>query len=181
MKITPTKIKEVLIIEPEVFTDNRGWFFESYNKNKLKEFNIDIEFVQDNESFSEKKGALRGLHFQNDPFAQSKLVSCTKGSVLDIVVDLRKSSSTYKQYVATVLTAINKKQLFIPKGFAHGFILLEDNSEFHYKVDNYYSKEHDRSIRYDDPELGIDWGCENPILSDKDKNAPYLKDCDVSF
>jgi dTDP-4-dehydrorhamnose 3,5-epimerase len=181
MKIIPTKIKDVLIIEPEVFVDDRGWFVESYNRKKLGDFEIDIDFVQDNHSFSAKKGLLRGLHLQNHPFAQAKLVRCTKGAVLDVAVDLRKNSPTYKQWVATKLTEDNKRQVFIPQGFAHGFLLLEDNSEFHYKVDNHYSKEHDRSIRFDDPEIGIDWGNDNPILSDKDKNAPFLKDCDVNF
>ncbi len=181
MNIISTKIKDLYIIEPDVYEDHRGWFIEAYHKEKFKEHQIDIDFIQDNHSFSFKKGSLRGLHFQNNPYAQSKLVRCTKGAVLDIAVDLRKDSSTYKQWIATELTAENKRQLFIPRGFAHGFILLEDNSEFHYKVDNHYSKEHDRSIRYDDPELNIDWGYEDPILSDKDKNAPFLKDSDVNF
>lgn len=181
MKITPTKLKDLYIIEPDVLEDHRGWFVETYNKQKLKEYEIDIEFVQDNHSFSMKKGSLRGLHLQNHPYAQSKLVRCTKGSVLDVAVDLRKNSPTYKQWVAVELTAENKKQVFIPKGFAHGFMLLEDNSEFHYKVDNHYSKEHDRSIRYDDPEIAIEWGHTDPILSEKDSNAPFLKDCDINF
>lgn len=181
MKITPTKIKDVLIIEPEVFTDHRGWFIETYNKTNFKEHGINIDFVQDNHSSSTKKGVLRGLHFQNEPHSQSKLVRCTRGAILDVVVDLRKSSPTYKQWVSVELTEENKKQLFIPKGFAHGFILLEDNSEFHYKVDNHYNKEHDRVIRFDDPEIGIDWGNRDPILSEKDKSAPFLKDCDINF
>ncbi len=181
MKITPTKIKDVLLIEPEIFEDHRGWFMETYNKEKFKECGIDTDFIQDNHSFSIKKGTLRGLHFQKDPFAQAKLVRCTRGAVLDVAVDLRKNSPTFKQWVAVELTAENKKQLFIPRGFAHGFILLEDNSEFHYKVDNKYSKEHEGSIRYDDPELRIDWSVNNPILSDKDLNAPYLKDININF
>ena len=181
MKITPTKIKDVLIIEPDVFEDHRGWFTEIYNKEKFRDYEIDIDFIQDNHSFSLKKGTLRGLHFQNNPFTQAKLVRCTRGAVLDVAVDLRKNSPTFKQWVAVELTAENKKQLFIPRGFAHGFILLEDNSEFHYKVDNKYSKEHEGSIRYDDPELGIDWVIDNPILSDKDLNAPYLKDININF
>ena len=181
MKITPTKIKDVLIIEPDVFEDHRGWFTEIYNKEKFRDYEIDIDFIQDNHSFSLKKGTLRGLHFQNNPFAQAKLVICTRGAVLDVAVDLRKNSPSFKQWVAVELTAENKKQLFIPRGFAHGFILLEDNSEFHYKVDNKYSKEHEGSIRYDDPELGIDWVVDNPILSDKDLNAPYLKDININF
>ncbi len=181
MKVTPTKIKDVLLIEPKVYEDHRGWFMETYNKEKFKEYGIDADFIQDNHSFSVKKGTLRGLHFQQNPFAQAKLVRCTQGAVLDVAVDLRKNSPTFKQCVAVELTAENKKQLFIPRGFAHGFILLTDNSEFHYKVDNKYSKEHEGSIRYDDPELGIDWIVSNPILSDKDLNAPYLKDININF
>src|SRR3989344_1839652 len=181
MKIVPTKIKDVFIIEPDIFLDHRGWFIEVYNKRNFQEFKINVEFVQDNHSFSTKKVSLRGLHFQNEPYAQSKLVRCTKGAVLDVAVDIRKNSPTYKQWVAVELTEENKKQLFIPKGFAHGFILLEDNSEFHYKVDNHYSKEHEGSIRYDDPELNIDWGAIEPILSEKDNDAPFLKDCDINF
>ncbi len=181
MKITPTKIKDVLIIEPEVFRDPRGWFMESHNEEKLKGFGVEIKFIQDNHSFTTKKGTLRGLHFQNHPYAQSKLVRCIKGAVLDVAVDLRKNSPTFKQWVAVELSAENKKQLLIPKGFAHGFILLEDNSEFHYKVDGYFNKESDRSIRYDDPEIHIDWGFDEPMLSDKDRSAPFLKDSDFNF
>lgn len=181
MKIVETKLNGVLIIEPDVFTDSRGWFTEAYNKKNFKDLNIDIDFIQDNHSFSYKKGTLRGLHFQNEPFAQTKLVRCTKGAVLDVAVDLRRNSKTYKEWVAVELSAENKKQILIPKGFAHGFMLLEDNSEFHYKVDNHYSKDHDRSIRFDDPEISINWGIENPILSEKDLNAPFLKDSDVNF
>lgn len=181
MKVIQTKIKDVLIIEPDVFKDNRGWFFESYSKEKLKAFGIDANFVQDNYSFGAKRGTLRGLHFQNNPRAQAKLVRCTRGAVLDVAVDLRKNSPTYKKWISTELTEENKKMLFIPAGFAHGFLSLTDNSELEYKVDNYYDKQSDRSIRFDDGELGIIWGNDNPILSEKDKNAPFLKDCDVNF
>lgn len=181
MKIIPTKIKEILIIEPDVFLDNRGWFFESYNKKKLKELGIDVDFIQDNHSFSTQKGTIRGLHFQNNPYSQSKLIRCTKGSILDIAVDLRKDSPTYKQWVSIELTSENKKQLFIPKGFAHGFLSLIDNAEIEYKVDNYYNIEFDRSINFNDPEIKIEWNENNPILSKKDKLAPFLKDSDVNF
>lgn len=177
MKIIPTKIEGVFIIEPEVFVDHRGWFMESYNEEGF----VGAHFIQDNHSFTKQRGSLRGLHFQNNPNAQSKLVRCTRGSVLDVAVDLRKGSPTYKQWISIELSEENKRQLFIPKGFAHGFITLEDNSEFQYKVDNYYSKEHDRSIRFDDPEIGIDWGINKPILSEKDSTAPFLKDSDVDF
>lgn len=181
MKIVETKIPEVIIIEPDVFGDHRGWFSESYNKQKYAEAGIEADFVQDNHSYSAEKGTLRGLHFQNEPKSQAKLIRCTRGSVLDVAVDMRKSSETYKMWVAVELSAENKKQLFIPKGFAHGFLTLSDDVEFQYKVDEYYSKENDRSIRFDDPEFCIDWGIDRPILSEKDQNAPYLKDSDINF
>lgn len=181
MKIVETKIKDLFIIEPDVFGDHRGWFSESYNKKKLEELGVKIDFVQDNRSFSVNKGTLRGLHFQNNPFAQSKLVSCTKGAVLDVAVDLRKDSATYKQWVFIELSEDNKKQFLIPRGFAHGFLTLTDNAEFSYKVDNYYDKQSDRSILFNDPEIGVDWNIAEPILSDKDRNAPLLKDCDINF
>jgi len=181
MKAIPTKIKEVVIIELDVFGDDRGWFTESYNKKKLAELGITTDFVQDNHSFSKSRGTLRGLHFQNLPHPQAKLTRCTKGAALDVAVDLRKNSPTYKQWVSVELTEKNKKQLFVPRGFAHGFITLVDNTEFQYKIDNNYDKDSDRSIRFDDPEIGIDWGNKNPILSEKDKNAPLLKDSDVNF
>ena len=136
-------------------------------------------------SFTAKKGTLRGLHFQNDPMAQAKLVSCTKGTVIDVAVDIRKGSPTYKQWVAVELSEENKKMFFIPRGFAHGFLTLTDNVEFRYKVDNLYSKEHDRGIRYDDPSVNVDWGGLlngiEPILSDKDKNGPTLDESDYNF
>lgn len=181
MNIIETKIEGLLIIEPDVFGDNRGWFLESYNKEKWTDFGIDINFVQDNHSFSVQKGTLRGLHFQNNPKAQSKLIRCIRGTVLDVAVDLRKQSPTYKQWVSIELSAENKKQFLIPKGFAHGFLTLTDNVEFQYKVDEYYSPETDRSIRFDDPEIGIDWRIKDPILSEKDSNAPLLKDSDCNF
>lgn len=181
MKIINTDIKDVIIIEPKVFGDKRGWFTETYSKEKFKNLGVDIDFIQDNHSFSSEKGTLRGLHFQLNPKSQSKLVRCTKGSMLDIVVDLRFGSPTYKKWIAVELTEENKKQLLVPKGFAHGFVTLTEDVEVQYKVDEYYSPENDRSIRYDDPEIGIDWEVTNPILSDKDLNAPLLKDSDVNF
>ncbi len=181
MKITPTKIKDVLVIEPDVFEDNRGWFFESYNKKKLAEFGIYTDFIQDNYSFTKKTGTLRGLHFQNNPFAQAKLVSCTRGAVLDVAVDVRKNSPTYKQWVAIELSAENKKQLFVPIGFAHGFLTLTDNTEFQYKVDNHYDKGSERIIKFDDPDIGINWNNSNPILLERDSNAPLLKDCNINL
>ena len=181
MKIIKTEIDDILILEPRVFGDHRGWFTETYSKTKFQELGIDIEFVQDNHSMSAQKGTLRGLHFQTNPRAQTKLVRCTKGKILDVAVDLRKGSSTYKQWVGVELSEENKKQLLIPKGFAHGFLTLTDDVEVQYKVDEYYAPECDRSIRFDDPEIGVDWGIEDPILSEKDLKAPLLKDSDVDF
>lgn len=181
MNIIRTEISDVLIIEPKIFGDHRGWFTETYSKQKFKEFGVEIEFVQDNQSFSAQKGTLRGLHFQLNPKSQTKLIRCTKGQILDVAVDIRKGSPTYRKWVAVVLTEKNKKQLYIPKGFAHGFLALSDNVEVQYKVDEYYSQEHDRSIRFNDPEIGIYWGIEEPILSEKDASAPLLKDSDVNF
>lgn len=181
MNIVKTEIQDVLIIEPLVFGDNRGWFTETYSKEKFKALGIDIDFIQDNHSFSELKGTLRGLHCQLNPKAQTKLIRCTKGKILDVAVDFRKGSPTYKRWVAVELTEENKKQLLIPKGFGHGFITLTDDVEVQYKVDEYYSPENDRSVRFDDPEIGVEWGIENPILSDKDLNAQLLKDSDATF
>ncbi len=179
MKISPTKIKEVLILELAVFGDSRGWFTETYNKKEFSKLGIDVDFIQDNHSFTEAKGTLRGLHIQNSPFTQSKLVRCTRGSVLDVAVDLRKASSTYKQWISVELSEENKKQLFIPKGFAHGFLTLTENVEFQYKVDNYWDKQSEKTIRFNDPEIGIDWGNDNPVLLERDRNASLLKDCDI--
>jgi dTDP-4-dehydrorhamnose 3,5-epimerase len=181
MKITKTKIEGVVIVEPQIFGDHRGWFSETYSKIKFKELGIDHEFVQDNQSMSAKKGTLRGLHFQNNPKAQTKLIRCTKGAILDVAVDIRKGSPTYKKWVAVELTADNHKQLLIPKGFAHGFVTLTDNVEVQYKVDEYYAPVCDRSIRFDDPELCVDWRIAKPILSEKDLKAPLLKDSDYNF
>ena len=181
MKITPTKIEDVLIVEPDVFGDSRGWFTESYSKQKLKDAGVEADFIQDNHSFSATKGTLRGLHFQNAPHSQSKLIRCTRGKVLDVAVDLRKDSPTYKEWVSVELSAENKKQFFVPKGFAHGFLTLTDDVEFQYKVDDYYDKETDRSIRFDDPEIAVDWEYDQPILSEKDNLAPLLKNSDVNF
>lgn len=179
MKLIKTKLDEVYIIEPEVFGDERGWFFESYSKIKTPE--IDCEFIQDNHSYSSQKGILRGIHFQNGEHVQAKLVRCVKGAVLDVAVDLRKSSPTYKQWVSVELSAENKKQFFIPCGFGHGFVTLTDEVEFVYKTDNYYNYESDRSIIWNDSELAIDWGITTPILSQKDATAVPLKDSDCTF
>ena len=172
MNIEEIFIKDLLIITPSVFTDNRGYFLESYNK-KILSSKLGLEFVQDNESMSQK-GVLRGLHFQKPPHAQGKLVRVITGSVLDVVVDLRKESSTYGKHYKHILTAKNKTQLYIPEGFAHGFLVLEDNTIFSYKCTNYYNKEAESSLFWNDKTLNIDWSIEDPIISEKDKNAKYF-------
>ena len=146
MKVTETKIKGVLIIDPDVHGDHRGYFMETYSKKKYQELGIDVEFVQDNMSFSAQKGTLRGLHWQNAPMAQSKLVSCTRGAVIDVAVDIRKGSPTYGEWVSVELSADNHRQFFIPQGFAHGFLTLTDDVEFRYKVDNVYNKESEAGL-----------------------------------
>jgi dTDP-4-dehydrorhamnose 3,5-epimerase len=181
MKVLDTDIKDVKIIEFKVFGDHRGFFMETYNKDVFHNAGITEEFVQDNHSYSKIKGTLRGLHFQNHPKAQSKLIRCTRGRMLDVAVDLRKGSPTYKKWVAVELSAENKRALFIPKGFAHGFLTLTEDVEVQYKVDELYSKEHDRSILYNDPDLQVKWGVIDPVLSEKDIHAPLLSDSDVNF
>lgn len=181
MKIVNTKLPGVKILEPDVFGDHRGWFMETWSQKKLAEQGINLTFVQDNQSFTAKKGTLRGIHFQNGEWSQAKLVRVVAGAVIDVAVDLRKGSPTYLQWVGVELSAENKRQLLIPRGFGHGFVTLTDDVEFVYKVDNDYNKESDRSIRFDDPQIGVDWGVSDPVLSDKDKNAPLLKDSDCSF
>lgn len=179
--VIQTEIPEVKIIEPRVFADDRGFFYETFNVNKLADFGIEFSPVQENCAFSLKKGTIRGLHFQKNPMAQAKIVRCVAGRVMDYAVDLRENSQTYLKYVAVELTAENKRQLYIPRGFAHGVISLEDNSMIEYFADNSYSPENDRSIRYDDPSINIHWDIEDVILSDKDKNAPYITEVDCDF
>ena len=181
MKAVNTEVDGAIVIEPDVFGDHRGWFYESYSAKKLKEIGIDVEFVQDNRSFSAEKGTLRGLHCQKNPTSQSKLLTCTRGEIMDVAVDIRKGSPTYMKYAAVILSSENKKSFFIPKGCLHGFVTLTDDVEVMYKVDEFYCPGDDRSIRFDDPEIGVDWGVENPILSAKDAKAPLLKDSDVEF
>ncbi|MCI6152835.1 MAG: dTDP-4-dehydrorhamnose 3,5-epimerase [Fusobacterium perfoetens] len=181
MKVIKTDIEDVVIIEPQIFGDNRGWFTESWSQRKMEEAGLFYNFVQDNHSFSAVKGTLRGLHFQKGEASQAKLVRCVRGAVLDVAVDLRKNSKTYKKWVSCVLSEENKRQFLIPRGFAHGFLTLTDNVEFLYKADNYYNFEADRNIIWNDEELNIDWGIENPILSPKDAKAPKLSESDVDF
>lgn len=181
MKKIETSLPGVIIVEPQVFGDHRGYFMETYNQAAFHELGIDAVFVQDNQSFTAQKGTLRGIHFQNAPMAQAKLVRVTRGAVLDVAVDLRKGSPTYKKWVAVELSAENKRMFFIPRGFGHGFVALTDDVEFCYKVDNLYSKEHDRGIRFNDPSIGVDWGVSAPVLSQKDTTSPMLDDSDCNF
>lgn len=175
MKVIPTNIHDLLIIQPSVFEDSRGHFFESYNKELFNTQGITIEFLQDNQSLSQK-GVLRGLHFQNPPYAQAKLVRVVTGAVLDVAVDIRKNSPTYGKHVAAILSSKNKTMLYIPEGFAHGFLVLEDNTIFSYKCSNTYHKESEEGIVWCDTDLNINWGISNPSLSEKDKNAKKFKE-----
>lgn len=181
MKIDKTKLEGVLIITPNVFGDHRGWFSETYNKEKFNASGIHYDFIQDNHSLSSQMGTLRGIHFQQNPKAQTKLVRCTRGKILDVAVDLRKDSPTYKEWVAVELSQDNHKQLLVPKGFGHAFFTLTNDVEVQYKVDELYSPENDRSIRWNDPELNIEWPEITPVLSEKDEKAPLLKDSDFNF
>ena len=181
MTFTRTDIHDVIIIEPKVHGDTRGYFVETFRHDKLEDFlGFKINFVQDNESKS-SKGVFRGLHYQLHPAAQTKLVRVIQGAVLDVAVDIREGSPTFGQYVAVELTAENKKQLFVPRGFAHGFVVLEDDTVFAYKVDNYYSPEDDRGMAFDDPTLNINWKFNNNELnlSEKDTKQPLMKDAEL--
>ena len=182
MKFIKTAIPDVCIIEPSVFGDDRGYFLESFNLEKFEENIFPIKFVQDNESKS-SRGVLRGLHFQKPPFAQAKLVRCIEGCVIDVAVDIRKGSPTYGKHVSVELSGENKRQLFVPTGFAHGFSVLSETAVFAYKVDNRYAPESDSGIRYDDKELNINWGLneEDIQLSFKDKELESFKNLDSPF
>lgn len=180
MKFIKTKIPEVVIIEPKVFGDERGYFFESFSKKEFEKNILKTEFIQDNESKS-SYGILRGLHYQLPPFAQSKLVRVVEGKVLDVAIDIRKGSPTFGKYVTEELSGENKLQLFIPRGFAHGFVVLSEKAVFAYKVDNYYTPESEGSIRFDDKELGIDWIIKHDDikLSAKDLEVPTFQEAKV--
>lgn len=182
MNFTKTEIPEVIIIEPKVFGDNRGYFLESYNQKEFESNIGTVNFIQDNESKS-VKGVLRGLHFQSPPFAQAKLVRCIEGKVLDVAVDIREGSPTYGKHVAVELSSDNKRQLFVPRGFAHGFVVLSDEAIFSYKVDNYYSPNHDSGIKWDDSDLNINWNIDvtDVNLSEKDKDLIAFKDFKSPF
>ena len=176
INIIDTNIKEVKIIEPKIHNDNRGCFFESYNKNEFQKKIGNINFIQDNESKS-SYGVLRGLHFQKPPFEQSKLVRVIEGEIQDVVVDIRKKSNTYLKYVSVILNETNKRQLFIPKGFAHGFLVLSAHAIIAYKVDNFFNSNYDSGIIFNDPKININWQLPDSkiILSEKDKNLGFIK------
>ncbi len=180
MQVTPTPFRGLLVVQPRVFTDDRGYFFEAWNKKAFDAAGIPGEYVQDNESGSEKN-VIRGLHFQLPPHAQAKLVRVSRGAVLDVVVDLRQKEPTYMQHFKLRLDEHNHTMLYIPEGFAHGFLTLEDDTIFTYKCTKVYHRESDRGIRWNDPALGIDWESSNPTLSEKDQVAPLLKDFDNPF
>ena len=180
MEYKKTTIEGVYIIEPKVFNDARGYFFEAWKKEEFEQYIGKVEFVQDNESKS-SYGVLRGLHYQKGDCSQAKLVRVIKGKVLDVAVDIRKSSPTFGKYVMVELSDENKRQFFIPRGFAHGFLVLSDEAIFTYKVDNAYAPQADAGIRWNDPDLNINWNIENPILSEKDKVSPMFKDFVTPF
>ena len=181
--VRPLELEGLVEIRPRRLDDDRGFFSEVWRKDQLAEAGLAIDFVQDNHSYSRRRGTVRGLHLQLNPFAQDKLVRVTRGSVFDVAVDLRRSSATYGRWAGVVLSAQEWNQLFVPKGFAHGFLTLEDDCEVLYKVSAHYAPEHERTIRFDDPAIGIDWPIEaNAIsLSDKDRSAPLLADMDELF
>lgn len=180
MKLITTSINGLVLIQPDVFPDARGYFFESFQKAKFLALGIDADFVQDNESMS-GKGVLRGLHFQKPPYAQGKLVRVVRGSVLDVAVDLRKASKTYGKWESSVLSADNKLMMWIPEGFAHGFLTLEDDTIFQYKCTNNYNKESECGIIWNDPDLKIEWGTDNPIVSEKDLKGIIFRELKSPF
>jgi dTDP-4-dehydrorhamnose 3,5-epimerase len=181
VKLIETKLLGVYIIEPTVHVDTRGFFMESFSSRTFIQHGLDLTFIQDNLSMSYETGTIRGLHFQMNPSAQSKLVSVISGAIYDVVVDIRKSSPTFGHWHAEVLDESNRRQLLIPKGFAHGFCTLQPNTQVQYKVDEYYSPQLDRGVIWNDPAIGIDWPTKQPVLSDKDRRQPLLKDAEINF
>lgn len=181
MRTLETSHPEILLLEPAVFGDARGWFMETFSARTMEELGLPTHFVQDNHSYSANIGTLRGLHYQENPMCQAKLVRVLKGAVLDVAVDIRQGSPHYLKWVSVELSAENKRMLFVPRGFAHGFLTLTEDVEFAYKVDNFYSPRHERSIRFDDPDIGINWGISEPVLAQKDQDAPLLKDIGNPF
>ena len=181
MLIEPTALPDVLILTPARFGDVRGWFSETWNGPKLAALGVHLDFVQDNHSISAAVGTLRGLHFQKPPRAQDKLVRCSRGAIRDVAVDVRKGSPFFGKWVAVDLTAGNARQLMVPKGFLHGFVTLTPDTEVQYKCTDVYAPGCDGGIRWNDPEIGIDWGVSDPVMSAKDQTAPFLRDWDSPF
>lgn len=183
MKVTRTELPDVVLLEPRRHGDHRGFFSETYNRQLCEHYGIGCAFVQDNQSLSEKPGVLRGLHFQIPPKAQDKLVRCVRGAILDVAVDIRHGSPTFGRWVGVEISAENWRQIFVPRGFAHGFITLEPNTEVIYKVSDYYSPEHERGIRFDDPAVGIDWRIApaDATLSERDRHHPPLAELETYF
>lgn len=181
MKVTLLNLQGACLIEPMVHGDNRGFFMESFNQEMFIKKGIDFNFIQDNQSLSSEPGVIRGLHYQLNPKAQTKIIRVLTGAIYDVIVDVRKSSPTFGKWVGIILSEHNHRQLLVPKGFAHGFCTLVPNTQVLYKVDEYYSPENDRGILWNDPVLGIDWPTTKPILSDKDQHHPLLKDAELNF
>lgn len=181
MKLIKTIFEDAFLLEPNVFGDHRGFFMESYNSKQFEELGLSFSFIQDNHSLSVDAGTLRGLHYQLEPYAQTKLVRAVRGALYDVILDIRKGSPTYGQWQGFILTEENKRQLLVPKGFAHGFCTLVKNTEVIYKVNNYYSAEHDRGIQWNDTKLNIDWPTAEPILSGKDSQHPSFSDAESNF
>ncbi|MFN4235498.1 MAG: dTDP-4-dehydrorhamnose 3,5-epimerase [Bacteroidia bacterium] len=180
MQVIPTDFEDLYIIQPKCFEDDRGYFFESYNENEFKKNGLNLKFVQDNQSLSHKN-VLRGMHFQHPPFAQGKLVRVIKGAVFDVVIDLRKKSPTFGKYFSIELNEHNKTMLYVPEGFAHGFLTLEDNTIFFYKCTNFYNKAAEDCIIWNDPAININWGISNPLVSEKDSLAKPLSEINILF
>lgn len=179
MNIVANALNGVILFEPKVFHDSRGFFMESYNFQLFKNNGIEVNFIQDNQSLSKESGTIRGLHYQLNPKSQTKLVRVVSGAIYDVVVDIRRDSPTFGQWQGFILSSDNKRQLLVPKGFAHGFCTLVPNTEVVYKVDEYYSPEHDRGILWNDPDLNIDWPTSRAVISDKDQMHPVLKDAEL--
>lgn len=181
MKLVNTKLEGVFIIEPAVHSDSRGFFMESYSKQKFSDLGLNFDLIQDNHSLSAQAGVIRGLHYQSSPKAQTKIVRVLTGAIYDVAVDIRQGSPTYGEWVGVILSEENKRQLIVPKGFAHGFCTITANTNVLYKVDEVYSPEHDRGILWNDPDLNVDWPTNSPILSDKDKILPLFKTLQQQF
>lgn len=181
MKLTPLKLEGASLLKPVVHGDHRGFFMESYNEQVMKQLGVNYHFIQDNQSLSAEPGVLRGLHYQLKPKAQTKLIRVLTGAIYDVILDIRRNSPTFGQWIGVILSEHNKRQLLVPKGFAHGFCTLVPNTQVLYKVDEYYSPEHDRGILWNDPALNIDWPISEPLLSDKDRNHPTFADAEMNF